>query len=314
MSRPNRYTKRKNTPALNRRRAVEYRHRRYNPTSIILSNDNEVTSINDTLVLENNIFENPSFNDSFVNEPVKESVIEEVKKEDIKVKEVIKEKPLTRKERNNAYLDSLINEPKANIFKMLLFPGKAVKDVASVEGITLNAISIFVINMCKWIAFGAVFASIIGKYINIFPFSTTRLNFSSMAKISIFIALMAIICEYLSFLLISMYCGLQKDNVKMHKLADISARGSVLPTALYIISILLIYFKNTTIGAIFAIATMLIALVLKVYGFTENIKISVTKQLPIYFLCIILSLLAFIKVIPFFAEDLISILKNIMNL
>ena len=239
MSRATRYIKRTNTPALNRRRAVEYRHRKYNKSSNLLSLVNKEV-LNETPLELQTVIED----ENIVKEEV--NTIEEVQKE-AEEKETLIEKfknyRRTRIRKRNAFLDSVINEPKANIFKMLFCAGTAVKDVASVEDVTLNALAVLFLNAVKWIAFGALFACLIGQYINYLPFSTFRINFTGMAKIAFFIGILALAFEYLSYLLISIYCGIQRDNVKMRKLADIAARGSVLPTVLFISSILLINYK-----------------------------------------------------------------------
>ena len=310
MSRATRYIKRTNTPALNRRRAVEYRHRKYNKSSNLLSLVNKEV-LNETPLELQTVIED----DNSVKEEV--NTVEEVQKE-VEEKEFLIEKfknyRRTRIRKRNAFLDSVINEPKANIFKMLFCAGTAVKDVASVEDVTLNALAVLFLNAVKWIAFGALFACLIGQYINYLPFSTFRINFTGMAKIAFFIGVLALAFEYLSYLLISIYCGIQRDNVKMRKLADIAARGSVLPTVLFVISILLIIYKGVLVGSIFAFTSVLISFILKIYGLTQRIKISVTKQLLIYFLCIFLSVFMFIKILPFFDEGLINILKGLLNI
>lgn len=310
MSRATRYIKRTNTPALNRRRAVEYRHRKYNKSSNLLSLVNKEV-LNETPLELQTVIED----ENIVKEEV--NTVEEVQKE-VEEKESLIDKfknyRRTRIRKRNAFLDSVINEPKANIFKMLFCAGTAVKDVASVEDVTLNALAVLFLNAVKWIAFGALFACLIGQYINYLPFSTFRINFTGMAKIAFFIGVLALAFEYLSYLLISIYCGIQRDNVKMRKLADIAARGSVLPTVLFIISILLINYKGVLVGSIFAFTSVLISFILKIYGLTQRIKISVTKQLLIYFLCIFLSVFMFIKILPFFDEGLINILKGLLNI
>ena len=330
MSRPTRNTRRTNTPALNRRRAVEYRHRKYAKSGNLAFIDSAELALNNDVIdnayINEEVVDDTTFNEvELDNNVIEENNLEIVKedsisnntnetKEELTFSQKVKNYRKDRRKKKNAYLDSLIAEPKANIFKMLFAAGTAVKSVASVRDVTLNSLAVLFLNIVKWIAFGGLFGTIIGKYINAYPFSTVRLNFTYMAKIAIFIAIFGIVCEYLSFLLISIYCGLQRDDVKMRKLADISARGSVLPTVLYVIAILLMIYKNLTIGTIFAIASILIALVLKIYGFTQQIRISVTRQLPIYFLCAVLSLFAFIKVLPYFSEDLLKILANILNI
>ena len=320
MSRPTRYIKRSNTPALNRRRAVEYRHRRYSKPL------NDFSIYNDAIALEMPAVEEIVLDEALdtevevINEELVETTevkeVKEVKEEKVKEPFSVKYKRFRKEriDRRNAYLDSVINEPKANVAKMLLFAGTAVKSIASVRDVTLNGLAVLFLNAVKWLALGAVFANLIGLYINIFPFSVSRINFTGMAKIAVFIGLFALICEYASYLLISIYCGIQRDNVKMRKLADISARGSVLPTCLYIIAIILTIYKSVTIGTIFAISSIVVAFVLKVYGLTQHIKISVTKQLFIYFLCVFVSCLLFIKILPFFSENLINILKGLLNI
>ena len=318
MSRATRYIKRLNTPALNRRRAVEYRHRKYNKSSNLLSLANKEV-LNETVL---DVKEEVITPKEEIKEVKKETTA--VKKEDTTVnKESAEQESIIQKFKNfrrtrirkrNAYLDSVINEPKANIFKMLFCAGTAVKDVSSVEDVTLNALAVLFLNAVKWIAFGSLFACLIGQYINYFPFSTSRINFTGMAKIAFFIGVLALIFEYLSYLLISIYCGLQRDNVKMRKLADIAARASVLPTVLFIIAILLTVYKSVTIGSIFAFTSVLISFILKIYGMTQRIKISVTKQLLIYFVCIFISVFIFIKILPFFDEGLINILKGLLNI
>lgn len=310
MSRATRYIKRTNTPALNRRRAVEYRHRKYNKSSNLLSLVNKEV-LNETPLELQTVIEDQNILKEEVN------TVEEVQKEAEEKESLIdkfKNYRRTRIRKRNAFLDSVINEPKANIFKMLFCAGTAVKDVASVEDVTLNALAVLFLNAVKWIAFGALFACLIGQYINYLPFSTFRINFTGMAKIAFFIGILALAFEYLSYLLISIYCGIQRDNVKMRKLADIAARGSVLPTVLFIISILLIIYKGVLVGSIFAFTSVLISFILKIYGLTQRIKISVTKQLLIYFLCIFLSVFMFIKILPFFDEGLINILKGLLNI
>ncbi len=310
--RPTRYQRRTNSPALSKVRAVANRHRKYFTKNIPSFNDALELDINNNELVENNILDDKSNTDTQANNSIAEGKSFNFDFNTIvdKAKEFKKNRTINK----NLYLDSLIKEPKANMFKMLFQAGTAVKSVASVDNITLNSLAVLFINIIKWIAFGAGIACIIGKYVNIAPFSIVRLNFTSLSKIAVFIGLFAIIFEYLSYLLISIYCGLQMNYVKMRKLAEISARGSVLPTILYIISILLMIYKGLGIGVLFFIASLFVALILKIYGLTQNIKISVTRQLPIYFLCVMLSVFCFVKILPYFSEGLLDIIKNILNI
>lgn len=233
--------------------------------------------------------------------------------EPVTVKSIAKNGVQLFKERHNSFLDYIIDEPRANVINMIFSPGSAVKKVASAEGITLNVLALLFMNFMRWLAFGSFFAYGLNLFINNSAFSIARMNFSGTAKIAFLIAIFALAMEYAAYNVISLYCGIFREKVSASKLTDIAGRASLFLTILYAISAVLLG-PLPILGIGLFIATCIIGIMLKIYGITIRVNLSMTKLIPIFILCVVISTMLFSKYVPLFSKDLIKIFETILNI
>ncbi|MBR2067321.1 MAG: hypothetical protein IJ875_03565 [Solobacterium sp.] len=212
-----------------------------------------------------------------------------------------------KREARNAYLDSVIDEPKANILKMIFLPVDSVKSVASVKGVTLNALAVLFLNILHWLAFGSIFASLVYHMINQAPYSVARMSFSSASLIAFFIAGFALISEYAIYYILSIFCGLLGDKITMRKLADISARGSMTSTILYIIAVFLVHI-NPIFTFILAILGIFIGLYTRAIGFDKYIELPKGRVLLLLAICLAIIIYIFFKLLPLFSHDIQAVM------
>ncbi len=233
--------------------------------------------------------------------------------EPVTIKSIAKNGVQLFKERHNSFLDYIIDEPRANVINMIFSPGSAVKKVASAEGITLNVLALLFMNFMRWLAFGSFFAYGLNLFINNSAFSIARMNFSGTAKITFLIAIFALAMEYAAYNVISLYCGIFRDKVSASKLTDIAGRASLFLTILYAISAVLLG-PSPILGIGLFIATCIIGIMLKIYGITIRVNLSMSKLIPIFVLCVVISTILFSKYVPLFSKDLIKIFETILNI
>ena len=238
---------------------------------------------------------------------------EKAEREPRTAKQVVKDGYQYLVDRHNSFMDYIIDEPKANIFKMIFSPAASVKNVASADNITMNVLALLFLNVVHWIAFGTFIAYGLSLFINSSGFSIARMNFTGAAKIVFLISLFATVFQYLSFNVISIYCGLFKDKVSASKLSDISGRAAPFTSILYLISAFLLK-HNPVIGIGLFIASCILSIMLFTLGLTTRVKSSLTKLAPIIILCVVVSTVCFWRYFILFSADLIKIFEVILNI
>ena len=356
--------KRTNTPAMNRRRAVEFRHDPYVP-----HNRSSLVSASGTAALGGILKETtvPAIDTAAVKETFAnvgewfKGLLKPLKKEEAVQKttlageaalgasagsiplddegllpestpieeedfeEEVIEEPKTRKERRaerrqrkrdkrNAALDEYIDMPRSNFIQMLIRPGLAIEKAASANYATLGMIPAFVLNFFKWISFGAIVGFALQKYINIFPYSFVRLNFSGAMRYAFFIAIFGIAIEYLCYVIIDLYCGFLRRKVPLSKIVSVESRGALSIGFLYFAAVVLIYFDYYNYAALVTIGAIFVGFALKFYALDKTLTITKTKQLLIIFICVILSVIAAKQYFNVTFSDLEKILTEILSI
>lgn len=219
-----------------------------------------------------------------------------------------------RKETKTQLIDEIIDAPRANIFVMLLAPGYAMKRVAGVEKTTLSAPSVFILNLLKWGAIGTYFAMFIEKFINIFNYSFIRMNFTGTANLAFRFGIFGFVFEYLSWILIGIFCGLIRKKISTLKLMEVEGRSAPAIALLFVIGCVLLWKDFFSYAVIAGVCGIVIGFMTKGYGMDLVLPIGKNTQLVLVMLMVIASMFAAYRYFPLTVSGLTDIFKAILNI
>lgn len=219
-----------------------------------------------------------------------------------------------RKETENMLIDEIIESPRAGILTMLVAPGMAMKRVASVEKTTLSAPAVLILNLLKWGAVGTFFAMFIEKFINIFHYSFIRMNFTGCANIAFRFGAFGLICEYVSWIVIGIVCGLIRRKISTFKLMEVESRSAPAVTLLFVIGCVLVWKDMLAYGVIAGICGTVIGFVTKGYGM--DLVLSIGKNTQLVLVLLLTAAAAFVSFMyfPLAVSGLMEIFRTILNI
>ncbi len=241
-------------------------------------------------------------------EPEPEPEPELTKKEKKELKKAI------RKETRIQLLDEKIDSPRAGLFSMLLLPGRAMTRVASVEKTTLSAPSVLILNLIKWAAVGTFFAMFIEKFINIFNFSFIRLNFTGTAGLAFRFGIFGLAAEYLSYIIIGLFCGLIRKKISTLKLMEVESRSALAVALLFAAGCVLVWKDMLAFAVTAAAAGMVIGFITKGYGMDLVLTVGKNTQLVLVLILVVCACLAGFRYFPLTVSGLMDIFKTILHL
>ncbi len=241
-------------------------------------------------------------------EPEPEPEPELTKKEKKELKKAI------RKETRIQLLDEKIDSPRAGLFSMLLLPGRAMTRVASVEKTTLSAPSVLILNLIKWAAVGTFFAMFIEKFINIFNFSFIRLNFTGTAGLAFRFGIFGLAAEYLSYIIIGLFCGLIRKKISTLKLMEVESRSALAVALLFAAGCVLVWKDMLAFAVTSAAAGMVIGFITKGYGMDLVLTVGKNTQLVLVLILVVCACLAGFRYFPLTVSGLMDIFKTILHL
>lgn len=219
-----------------------------------------------------------------------------------------------RKETRKQLIDEIIDAPRANILLMLVAPGLAMKRVSSVTKTTISAPAVFILNVLKWAAVGTFFAMFIEKFINIFNYSFIRLNFTGTAGLAFRFGAFGFVAEYLSWIVISLFCGLIRRKTSVFKLMDVEGRSAPAVTLLFAAACVLVWKDMLMWGFIAAVCGMVIGFMTKGYGMDLTLPIGKNTQLVLVLLIVAGVTYAAFRYFPIAVSGLAEIFKAILNI
>jgi hypothetical protein len=223
-------------------------------------------------------------------------------------------KKAIRKETTIQLLDEKIDSPRAGLFTMLLLPGRAMTRVASVEKTTLSAPSVLILNLIKWAAVGTFFAMFIEKFINIFNFSFIRLNFTGTAGLAFRFGIFGLAAEYLSYIIIGLFCGLIRKKISTLKLMEVESRSALAVALLFTAGCVLVWKDMLAFAVTAAAAGMVIGFITKGYGMDLVLTIGKNTQLVLVLILVVCACLAGFRYFPLTVSGLMDIFKTILHL
>ena len=241
-------------------------------------------------------------------EPEPEPEPELTKKEKKELKKAI------RKETRIQLLDEKIDSPRAGLLSMLLLPGRAMTRVASVEKTTLSAPSVLILNLIKWAAVGTFFAMFIEKFINIFNFSFIRLNFTGTAGLAFRFGIFGLAAEYLSYIVIGLFCGLIRKKISTLKLMEVESRSALAVALLFAAGCVLVWKDMLAFAVTAAAAGMVIGFITKGYGMDLVLTVGKNTQLVLVLVLVVCACLAGFRYFPLTVSGLMDIFKTILHL
>lgn len=241
-------------------------------------------------------------------QPEPEPEPELTKKEKKELKKAI------RKETRIQLLDEKIDSPRAGLFSMLLLPGRAMTRVASVEKTTLSAPSVLILNLIKWAAVGTFFAMFIEKFINIFNFSFIRLNFTGTAGLAFRFGIFGLAAEYLSYIIIGLFCGLIRKKISTLKLMEVESRSALAVALLFAAGCVLVWKDMLAFAVTAAAAGMVIGFITKGYGMDLVLTIGKNTQLVLVLILVVCACLAGFRYFPLTVSGLMDIFRTILHL
>ncbi|MDO4520915.1 MAG: hypothetical protein Q4B44_04670, partial [Erysipelotrichaceae bacterium] len=223
-------------------------------------------------------------------------------------------KKAIRKETRIQLLDEKIDSPRAGLFSMLLLPGRAMTRVASVEKTTLSAPSVLILNLIKWAAVGTFFAMFIEKFINIFNFSFIRLNFTGTAGLAFRFGIFGLAAEYLSYIIIGLFCGLIRKKISTLKLMEVESRSALAVALLFAAGCVLAWKDMLAFAVTAAVAGMVIGFITKGYGMDLVLTIGKNTQLVLVLILVVCACMAGFRYFPLTVSGLMDIFKTILHL
>ena len=219
-----------------------------------------------------------------------------------------------RKETKKQLIDEIIDAPRANILLMLVAPGLAMKRVSSVTKTTISAPAVFILNVLKWAAVGTFYAMFIEKFINIFNYSFIRMNFTGTAGLAFRFGAFGFVAEYLSWIVISLFCGLIRRKTSVFKLMDVEGRSAPAVTLLFAAACVLVWKDMLMWGFIAAVCGTVIGFMTKGYGMDLTLPIGKNTQLVLVLLIVAGVTYAAFKYFPIAVSGLDEIFKAILNI
>lgn len=240
------------------------------------------------------VIETPAEEETETAVPAEETVNEEPVSEP---EEETEEAPLTkaekkqlkkeiRKETQTQLYDEIIDRPKTGLFTMLLMPGKAMKGSGSVKKTTMNAMSSLILLTLKWAAIGTFFAIILEKFVNYFDFSFIRMIFSEVAGLAFRFGIFGLIAEYVSYIIIGLFCGLIRRKISTFKLIEVESRSALTVTVLFVLACVLLWLNHWPYAVMAAAGGAMLGFIAKGYGMDLVLPISKTTQM---ILCVLLT-------------------------
>ena len=240
------------------------------------------------------VIETPAEEETETAVPAEETVNEEPVSEP---EEDTEEAPLTkaekkqlkkeiRKETQTQLYDEIIDRPKTGLFTMLLMPGKAMKGSGSVKKTTMNAMSSLILLTLKWAAIGTFFAIILEKFVNYFDFSFIRMIFSEVAGLAFRFGIFGLIAEYVSYIIIGLFCGLIRRKISTFKLIEVESRSALTVTVLFVLACVLLWLNHWPYAVMAAAGGAMLGFIAKGYGMDLVLPISKTTQM---ILCVLLT-------------------------
>ena len=315
--------KRSNTPVENRKRAVAYRHVRYRHASEPAAAEAVTETIQQTAPAPEVVRTAAAETKKVKAEPkglggklssflYTEKVLSEEEKKNIAAEGM----PKTRKERiaeqKEEAVQDLIDTPRSSVVEMLVNPGYAMEKVSMIDDLTISAMSILLINVIKWFAFGWFFASAAKMLINTEAYGFIRMNFTSEVLMAFKICVFCLAAEYLGDFLLSIVSGFMKRPVKAVKITEINGRGGVFTGVLMILSCVLLHFNAGFATALFA-AACVTGLMLKGYSMDLFLAMPKTVQIICMLVLTFLFALAGIKFAGFAFADIIELMKTLLT-
>ena len=197
---------------------------------------------------------------------------------------------------------------------MLLLPGRAMTRVASVEKTTLSAPSVLILNLIKWAAVGTFFAMFIEKFINIFNFSFIRLNFTGTAGLAFRFGIFGLVAEYLSYIIIGLFCGLIRKKISTLKLMEVESRSALAVALLFAAGCVLVWKDMLAFAVTAAAAGMVIGFITKGYGMDLVLTIGKNTQLVLVLILVVCACLAGFRYFPLTVSGLMDIFRTILHL
>ncbi len=191
-----------------------------------------------------------------------------------------------RKETQTQLYDEIIDRPKTGLFTMLLMPGKAMKGSGSVKKTTMNAMSSLILLTLKWAAIGTFFAIILEKFVNYFDFSFIRMIFSEVAGLAFRFGIFGLIAEYVSYIIIGLFCGLIRRKISTFKLIEVESRSALTVTVLFVLACVLLWLNHWPYAVMAAAGGAMLGFIAKGYGMDLVLPISKTTQM---ILCVLLT-------------------------
>ena len=219
-----------------------------------------------------------------------------------------------RKETKTQLLDEIIDSPKAGLLTMLLAPGYAMKKVSTVEKTTLAAPSVLLLNVIKWAAVGTFFAMFFEKFINHFNYSFVRLNFTGTASLAFRMGIFGLIAEYVSWIVISLFCGLIRRKISVFKLMEVEARSALGVALLFVIGAVLVWKDMFAFGVIAGVCGIVVGIMTKGYGMDLVLPIGKNTQLVLVTALVIAATLISFSYFPLILSGLMDIFRTILNI
>lgn len=302
--------RRKNILEARHVRAVSLRHVPYHFGSMPKKNiekENDVEVINEVKV-EQEVKKQPENT---------RKIEKEAKKAEKKAeKEKKKEKKLLRKQQKiqdkEDLLNRLIDEPEHNLFFLLKDPIRCIDNNARVDYAVLSTGTRVVWNTIKWIAISACIAICIAGFINANPFGFARLNFTSTSVLAAKLMVFGYLAEIVTGFGIACISKTRKESFDRARMVSLCTLATPCKILMFTISAICIHYVSEVGIALFAASCVLSLLMTGFSLFKANV--SPRRTMLVIFLVVFASTYLIGPYFSMFAEDILHIFQNIMNI
>lgn len=238
--------KRIETPQNRLKRAVSYRHvNKYRAVDQRLINVSEIAEINAD--------EKQSFDVELM--PIGEQT-----------KQTHRQK---RRNKKNEWIEAMVLQPNASIWKTLFHPIKTINQAADSEYISIGAFHGLIWNFIAWFFASACIAYFYADDIIRHEFSIMRYNFTDTCWLALRITLYGLIIVYLCYLGSFLYGRLIHHPISLKKVIEVDTLASAPAGILFIACLLLIRVSSSSLGIMIFTAAAACTGALKIYGFKK---------------------------------------------
>lgn len=320
--------RRTNTPIDNRLRVVAYRHRPVHTkpsiqkttirpvehTNIATKNASVEVILNqvkDTAITlghqAKNLF------DQTLHKIKEQSKNRQQTKVEVKPVKTESKPTLSRKDKLNAQADTDMKRLTVSGLISVLFPAYTIDRLSKNHDTSMMLVSALVRNGIHWITLWYFLSSILAYYINLNPFSFTRMNFTDTAVMSFKLAFLCFVLEGLYFVILGLIANVRVKYNYRHLVASLTAISITLPSILFVLASIVLT-RSFLVGLCIGVIAIVMDIYLHIQVLMKSAPFATTAQMIVLILMFVVFVVVGYFYVPITMQSTIEIFKTILNL